>query len=58
MMMMMIAFTTITSESVPLIEGVCAQICYFGLKIIGGLSSHLLLFFVERQNMMKEKQGA
>ena len=54
----MIAFTTITSESVPLLEGVCAQICYFGLKIIGGLSSHLLLFFVERQNMMKEKQGA
>jgi len=57
MMMMMIAFTTIKSGFVPLIEGLCAQIHYFRLEIIGGLSSHLWLFFVERKNMLKQKQG-
>jgi len=57
MMMMMIAFTTIKSGFVPLIEGPCAQIYYFRLEIIGGLSSHLWLFFLGRENMLKEKTG-
>jgi len=53
--MMMIAFTTINNGLVPLIEGVCAQILFFIFDIIGGLRSHLLLFFFERKNMLKEK---
>ena len=48
---MMIAFITISSGLVPLIEGLCAQILYFRFEIIGGLRSHLLLFFVGRKNM-------
>jgi len=42
---MMIASFTINSGLVPLIEGLCAQILYFRFQIIGGLRSHLLLFF-------------
>jgi len=58
MMMMMIAFSTIKSGLVPLIEGLCAQIIlYFGVKIIDGLRSHLLLLFVERKNVSKEKNS-
>jgi hypothetical protein len=57
MMMMMIAFTTIKGGFVPLIEGLCAQICYLRLEIISGLSSHLWLCLVERKNMLKEKTG-
>ena len=53
--MMMIAFITINSVLVPLIEGLCAQIIYFKFDIIGGLRSHFLLFFFERKNMLKEK---
>jgi len=52
--MMMIGFITIKSGSVPLIEGLCAQICYFRFEIISGLRSHLLLFFFERRNMLKK----
>jgi len=33
-------------KSKPLIEGLCAQILYFRFENIGGLCSHLLLFFV------------
>jgi len=36
-MMMMIAFITINSGLVPLIEGLCAQILYFRFEITGGL---------------------
>jgi len=54
-MMMMIAFMTIHSVLVPLIEGLCAQILYFRFEIINGLRSHLLLLFFERKNMLKKK---
>jgi len=54
--MMMMAFITIQSGLVPLIEGPCAQIYYFGFEIIGGLRSHLLLLFLERKNVLKKKQ--
>jgi len=47
--MIMIAFITINSGLVPLIEGLCAQIYYLKFEIIGGLRSHLLLFFFERK---------
>ena len=47
-MMMMIAFITINSGVVPLIEGLCAQILFFRIEIIGGLRSHLRLFFPEK----------
>jgi len=50
-MMLMIAFITINSGSVPLIQGLCAEIYYFRFEIIGGLRSHLLLFFFGRKNM-------
>ena len=53
--MMMIAFSTINSGSVPLIEGLCAQTYDFRSEIIGGLRSHLLLFFFGRKNMSKKK---
>jgi len=53
---MMIAFITINSGLVPLIKGLCAQILYFTVEIIGGLRSHLLLFFPERKNKLKKKQ--
>jgi len=37
MLMMMIAFITIKSSLVPLIEGLCAQIYEIRFEIIGGL---------------------
>ena len=57
-MMMMIVLITINSGHglVSLIEGLCAQILYFRFEIsIGGLRSHLLLFFFGRKNMLREK---
>jgi len=53
--MMMIAFITIDSGLVPLIEGLCPQIYYLRFEINGGLRSHLLLFFFGRKNMLKNK---
>jgi len=53
--MMMIAFITINSGLVSLIEGLCAQTYYLGFEIIGGLRSHLVLFFFGRKNMLKKK---
>ena len=41
--MMMIAFITINSGLVPLIEGLYAQILYFRFEMISGLRSHVLL---------------
>jgi len=55
--MMMIAFITIKSSLVPLIEGLCTQIQELRLEIIGGLRSHLLLFFFGRKNMLKKKSS-
>jgi len=52
-MMMMIAFITIKSSLVPLIEGLCAQI-YFRFEISVVCSHLLLFFFCERKNMLKE----
>ena len=46
-MMMMIAFITIKSSLVPLIEGLCAQI-YFRFEI-SVVCSHLLLFFFVKE---------
>ena len=54
---MMIAFNTVQSGLLPLIEGLCAQIYYIRFEIIGGLRSHLFLFFSERKNMLKEKSS-
>jgi len=54
-MMMMIAFITINSGLVPLIEGLCAQILYFRFEIISSSRSHLWLFFFGRKNILKEK---
>jgi len=51
----MIASITVSSGLVPLIEGPCAQIYKLRFEIIGGLRSHLLLFFFGRKNMLKEK---
>jgi len=51
----MIAFITINSGLVPLIEGLCAQILYLRFEIIGGLLSHLYLFLFARENMFKKK---
>jgi len=53
--MMMITFITINSGLVPLIDGLCAQILYFRFEIIGGLRSHLMLFFFGRKNTLKKE---
>ena len=53
--MMMIAFITISSGLVPLIEGLCAQIYYLRFESIGSLRSHLLLFFFGMKNMLIKK---
>jgi len=45
--MMMIAFITIKSSLVPLIEGLCAQI-YFRFEI-SVVCSHLLFFFFVKE---------
>ena len=47
--MMMIAFITIQSSLVPLIEGLCAQI-YFRFEI-SVVCSHLLLFFFVKEKI-------
>ena len=53
--MMMIAFITIKSSLVPLIKGLCDLFQELRFEIIGGLHSHLLLFFFGRKNMLKKK---
>jgi len=52
--MMMIAFITIKSSLVSLIEGLCAQI-YFRFEI-SVVCSHLLLFFFVKEKYVKRKQ--
>jgi len=54
-LMMMIALITINSGSVPLIEGLCAQILHFRSEMIGDLCSHLLLFFFGKKYMFKKE---
>ena len=56
-MMMMIAVITVKSGLVFLIEGLCAQILYLRFKIISCLLSHLLFFFFERKNILKNKSS-
>jgi len=51
--MMMIAFITIKSSLVPLIEGPCAQI-YFRFEI-SVVYSHLLLFFFVKEKICQKK---
>jgi len=47
--MMMIAFITIKSSLVPLIEGLCAQIYFrFEIQVV---CSHLLLFFFVKEKI-------
>ena len=55
-LMMMIAYITIKSSLVPLIEGLCAQI-YFRFEI-SVVCSHLLLFFFVKEKTwhVKRKQ--
>jgi len=53
-LMMMIAFITINSGLVPLIEGLCAQIYYFRFEIIGGL--HIFCFSFSEQKIRKRKK--
>ena len=55
--MMMIAFITMNSGLVPLIEGRCAQILFFRFEIIGCLRSHLLLFFFRKKKYVKDKSS-
>jgi len=43
--MMMVAFITINSGLVPLIEGLCAQIFCFRFEIIGDLHSSFAFLF-------------
>jgi len=49
----MIAFITINSGLVPLIESLCAQNLYYRFEIIGGFRSHPLLFFFEKEKYVK-----
>jgi len=51
--MMMIAFITIKSSLVPLIESLCAQI-YFKFEISVVCSHHLLFFFVKEKTCEKK----
>jgi len=54
----MIAFITIKSGLVPLIEGLCAQINYVDLRLSVVLrsESHLLLSFLEEKTCNRKKQ--
>jgi len=54
--LMMIAFITIKSSLVPLIEGLCAQI-YLRFEISVVCSHLLLFFFVKEKNMLKENKN-
>ena len=51
--MMMIAFITVRSSLVPLIEGLCAQI-YFRFEI-SVVCTHLLLFFFVQEKICLKK---
>jgi len=48
--MMIIAFNTIKG-GLPWIEGLCAQILFFSSEIISGLRSHLLFFFLSKEEI-------
>jgi len=53
----MIAFITIKSSLVPLIEGLCAQI-YFRFEISVVLLTSSSFLFCERKNVSKENKRA
>ena len=55
--MMMIAFITIKSSLVPLIEGLCAQI-YFRFQISVVLLTSSSILFCEGRNVLKENKKA
>ena len=55
--MMMIAFTTIKSGSVPLIEGLSAQICHFRFEIIGGFAFTSFAFLLRKKKHVKEESS-
>ena len=55
--MMMIAFITIKSSLVPLIEGLCAQI-YFRFQISVVLLTSSSFLFCEGRNVLKENKKA
>ena len=55
--MMMIAFITVRSSLVPLIEGLCAQI-YFRFEILVVLLTSSFFLFCERKNILKENKKA
>jgi len=52
--MMMIAFITIKSGLVPLIEGLCPQNYCFRFEIFSGVRSRLLIFFL-KENILQNK---
>jgi len=54
-LMMMIAFITMNSGLVPLIENLCAQIYGLRFEIISGWRSHLFLFFFGKKSILNEK---
>ena len=54
---MMIAFITIESGLVPLIEGLCAQIYYFRFEIIGGFAFTCFVFLFRKKKYVKEKSN-
>ena len=56
-LMMMIAFITIKSSLVPLIEGLCTQI-YFRFEISVVCSHILLFFFVKEKMCWTKKKGS
>jgi len=57
--MMMIAFITINSGLVPLIEGLCGRILYFRFEITGRFCSlaHLFAFLCRKEKYVKEKSS-
>jgi len=57
MMMMMIAFITIKSGLVPLIEGLCAQI-YLTFEISVVLLTSSSFLFCQRKKFVKRKKGS
>jgi len=54
---MMIAFITIKSGLVPLIEDLCAQIYYFRFEIIGGFAFKSSVFLFRKTKDVKGKSS-
>jgi len=56
-LVMMIAFITIKSGLVPLIEGLCTEIYYFRFEIISGFAFTSFAFLFRRKKYVKEKSS-